>query len=220
MITAPGYYYYRQSTNRLDNCRITILADHYTLIELTLVKLDMYCNEDDEYILFIDGLLYKGKYFPHERLDPENSKYIERVHSMCMNGEWKIIKIGQNAAQINHRMRMNQGFTFYVNFTRQKNPRKFIDLEKRIWLKIFFFFVSVCHFILQAQHLDFDQIYLLHNERGAKNCSISIANLPFTKKSPMNYLAITMTDAKLHTEKRGIDTAKILKERQPVINEL
>ncbi|OTF81081.1 hypothetical protein BLA29_006873, partial [Euroglyphus maynei] len=155
----------------------------------------MYCNEDDEYILFIDGLLYKGKYFPHERLDPENSKYIERVHSMCMNGEWKIIKIGQNAAQINHRMRMNQGFTFYVNFTRQKNP--------------------LCHFILQAQHLDFDQIYLLHNERGAKNCSISIANLPFTKKSPMNYLAITMTDAKLHTEKRGIDTAKILKEKQP-----
>ncbi|OTF81161.1 hypothetical protein BLA29_012042, partial [Euroglyphus maynei] len=64
MITSAGFYYYRQLTERLKNCRITILADQFTYIQLLLIKMDVECERPIEFVQFVDGLFFGDKLWP------------------------------------------------------------------------------------------------------------------------------------------------------------
>lgn len=122
MITSAGFYYYRQLTERLKNCRITILADQFTYIQLLLIKMDVECERPIEFVQFVDGLFFGDKLWP-QRFHDTYRRYT--VYSVCLDSFGKRFRFRQNAVQINYRLKMNQGFMFHVNFVKQKMPGKF-----------------------------------------------------------------------------------------------
>lgn len=90
------------------------------------------------------------------------------------------------------------------------------------------YFPIVCHSILNGHSLDYNKIYHLHNENGKRNCSISIAMLPYRKnhqlqQQQIHSLVMTLIEANIdNSEARQYieQSHQCMKVKQPVSGEL
>ncbi|KAH7643640.1 hypothetical protein HUG17_6002 [Dermatophagoides farinae] len=175
LITKPGYYYYRETKQTFEECRTTVLADRFTLIDLSFFKVDFKCD-DNQYVNLVDGILFKKRYWPQTGVDHSSKDDEDRIHHVCQ-GRPKKIRTEQNAAQIHFRLKVNQGFLFHVNFEKQPLP--------------------LCHTIIPAGEQNNEEVYRLQSVNGDKPCSITLALLPYIKtNSSIRAMVITIMQSK------------------------